>query len=220
MVIPRDSQQPVKTFEAPAAWMWHSLNAYEREHEIVMDFAAFDHPDAVIGEDCQFNQIMRGVCVPRKNNAHLRRYTLDLKTTQLHEDIVDKGDYEFPALNIFHTAREHRYGYFARCPRPEEIFYGSVVRVDYQTGKIDEHDFGPGNYVGEPVFCTTPGYEYRLDKPDEPGYLLVQVAHGQTKTSSLAILRANALADGPVAWVRHPHHIPLSFHGAWAPQKG
>ena len=197
--------------------MWHSLNAYERGHEIVLDFAGFDEPDELIGEESQFNQIMRAKLVPRRNPGKLRRYRIDLKDNRLQETIVDQGDYEFPALNIHHVTRSHRYGYFAKCVRPMDVFFNCVVRVDYETGRIDEYDFGDGFYVGEPVFCTVPGHRYDPADVDEPGYLLVQVANGHTQTSELAILRAQAVAEGPVAVIKHPHHIPLSFHGAWVP---
>jgi len=45
--------------------------------------------------------------------------------------------------------------------------------------------------------------------------LLTVVDHAATYRSSLAILEADQVAVGPVAWVYLTHHVPLSFHGYW-----
>ena len=49
------------------------------------------------------------------------------------------------------------------------------------------------------------------------GWLLSMVYDHTARRSRLAILRADALADGPVATVELEHHTPLSFHGSWLP---
>ena len=41
MVIPKDHSAAHRVFEAPAAFMWHSFNAYERPGEIVADFIGY-----------------------------------------------------------------------------------------------------------------------------------------------------------------------------------
>ena len=48
LVVPRAGGQ-VRRFEAPGAFMWHALNAYERPGEIVADFVGYDAPDHFIG---------------------------------------------------------------------------------------------------------------------------------------------------------------------------
>ncbi len=40
------------------------------------------------------------------------------------------------------------------------------------------------------------------------------------RRSPLAILRADAISEGPVARVLLDHHTPLSFHGSWEPTGG
>jgi all-trans-8'-apo-beta-carotenal 15,15'-oxygenase len=65
------------------------------------------------------------------------------------------------------------------------------------------------------VFVPIPGYQYRASDPDEPGWLLSELYDNRTKRSSLAVLRAERLADGPIATVHLRHHVPFSFHGWW-----
>ncbi|MBV8652518.1 MAG: carotenoid oxygenase family protein, partial [Alphaproteobacteria bacterium] len=44
MVVPRQGGSP-KMFEAPAAYMWHALNAYDEGNTIIADFVGYDTPD-------------------------------------------------------------------------------------------------------------------------------------------------------------------------------
>jgi carotenoid cleavage dioxygenase-like enzyme len=40
MVVPRNGGTP-QLFEAPAAYMWHALNAYREDNEIIADFVGY-----------------------------------------------------------------------------------------------------------------------------------------------------------------------------------
>jgi all-trans-8'-apo-beta-carotenal 15,15'-oxygenase len=90
-----------------------------------------------------------------------------------------------------------------------------VARVDTQTGLVTGYDFGPGHYCSEPVFVPQPSVVYEAGAAAEPGWLLTVVYHAATRRSSLAVLAAEQVAAGPVAWVHLTHHVPLSFHGSW-----
>ena len=60
MVIDKNTGQVVAQGDAPAAFMWHSMNAYEQGDSIVADFVGYDEPDHFIGADPYFERIMRG----------------------------------------------------------------------------------------------------------------------------------------------------------------
>ena len=49
-VCPREGGVP-KFYEAPGSFMWHSLNGYEIEDKIIIDFVGYDKPDHFIGEN-------------------------------------------------------------------------------------------------------------------------------------------------------------------------
>jgi len=85
-----------------------------------------------------------------------------------------------------------------------------VKRVDFDTGRSERFDFGPRAAVGEPVFAPRPG-----GATDE-GWLIAQVLDGASETSFFALFDAAHVADGPLAKLWLPHHLPISFHGAWA----
>jgi all-trans-8'-apo-beta-carotenal 15,15'-oxygenase len=80
---------------------------------------------------------------------------------------------------------------------------------------VESYDFGLRQYCTEPVFVPRPGLAYETGSGEEPGWLLTLVYDGNTKRSYLAVLAADALADGPLARVHLRHHVPFSFHGYW-----
>jgi all-trans-8'-apo-beta-carotenal 15,15'-oxygenase len=87
--------------------------------------------------------------------------------------------------------------------------------VDTETGKTESYDFGEGVYCSEPGFAPQPGFPYSPVASEEPGWLLTEIYSDLTNKSALAILRADQIADGPVAIAHLHHHAPFSFHGFW-----
>lgn len=50
---------------------------------------------------------------------------------------------------------------------------------------------------------------------EDNGWVLAVVWDATVNRSSLVILDSRKLADGPLATIRLPHHIPLGLHGGW-----
>src|SRR5690606_34803075 len=111
MVIDRSGQTPVRTLEAPASFMWHSLNAYEQGTTIVADFVGYTAPDHFIGEHAAFRQIMSGAMGEARHPGLLRRYVIDLASGRVTEDILWDRNCEFPIVDPRAATRAHRYGY-------------------------------------------------------------------------------------------------------------
>lgn len=217
MVVPREGPAEPRIMETDPSWMWHALNAYEQGDEIVADFVGYDSPDHFLGEDPSFFAIMSGRR-GRTSPASVRRYVIDPRRATLRAEVLADGNCEFPIVNPHHACHEHRFGYLARGQRQGEPFWSEVLRIDTRTGAVSSFDFGDGAYCAEPIFAAKPGFDYRPGSEREPGWLLTQVYDSHAKRSYLAILRADHLADGPVARVHHTHHVPLSLHGTWHPR--
>ena len=66
--------------------------------------------------------------------------------------------------------------------------------------------------MSEPVFV-----ERSKQAEEGAGWLLATVYELERHTSSLVVLDAMAVADGPVATVRLDHRVPFGFHGSWSP---
>ena len=206
MVLDRSGGEPV-FIEAPAAYMWHALNAYEQNGEIVADFVGYDTPDHFIGPDPAFAAVMRGDEGDAEFPGTIRRYVIDLKTTSLRQETVDAGMHEFPMVDLRAGLRKHRYGYFT-CGHIGDWLLDGVARIDMDSGARKEYRFGPRHFVGEPVFAPRGNGE-------DDGWILTQVHSDKAENNFLAVFDAGNLAAGPLATVRLRHHVPLSFHGFW-----
>ena len=206
MVLDRSGGEPV-LIEAPAAYMWHSLNAYEHNGAIVADFVGYDTPDHFIGRAPAFAAVMRGEDGEAEFPGTIRRYVIDLKAKALRQEIIHAGNHEFPMLDLRLGPGKHRYGYFA-CGRSGDWILDGVARVDMDNGAREEFRFGPRHFVGEPIFAPRGSNE-------DDGWLLTQVHSDEVEKNFLAVFDAGDLAAGPVAQVQLRHHVPLSFHGYW-----
>jgi all-trans-8'-apo-beta-carotenal 15,15'-oxygenase len=206
LVVPRDGGA-TRTFDAPGAFMWHALNAFEREDEIVADFVAYNAPDHFAGPDALLHQIMQGKLAPPKEAGTLRRYRLNLSDGGLTEDILSTDTHEFPIVDPRLATRAHRVGYMTTGGL--HAINTGVKRVDFETGATQAYDFGSANAVGEPVFAAKPG------GAADDGWLITQILDGGTQKTYFAVFDAASVSAGPIAKVRLTHSLPISFHGWW-----
>jgi all-trans-8'-apo-beta-carotenal 15,15'-oxygenase len=207
MVVPRAGGE-AQVFEAPASFMWHTLNAYEAGGDIIADFVGYDAPDHFIGEDAQLRRLMEGEIGTSEAEGLLRRFVITPKTGQLREEILATGRHEFPMVDPRAATLAHRTAYLSSGG--VGVLNSAIKRLDMETGHSQEFSFGPLAVAGEPVFAARPGG--RVDE----GWLITQVLDGTTGTSHFAIFDAEAVDAGPLADIRLDHALPISFHGAWA----
>jgi all-trans-8'-apo-beta-carotenal 15,15'-oxygenase len=204
--------------ETDSRWMWHSVNAYDRGNEIVADFVGYDTPDHFIktaGNEPAWYAYMQGRSGSYANPGKLRRLIVNKTTRRAKEEILDSGNNEFPVVDKRVHCHEHQDIYFIQAPGAA-LWWSRVVRFDARTGACEGYDFGPGYYLNEPAFAADATQPVNLAARDV-GWLLVPVFELATGVSSLAVFRANALADGPIASVRLQTHEPFAFHGTWQP---
>ncbi len=207
IVIPRDSGQPVKFFPAPARFMWHSFNAWEKGSEIIADFIAYDAPDHFIGKDPQMKAIMQGRCTRTYHSGMAYRYIINLQRGTLREELITDGNIEFPIIHPKLGGLACQFGY-ATFGAPGQFFHSGITRIDLNTGVQEQYDFGEKVHVGEAIFVPEGMSENR-------GFLLSMALNGDTGKSFLAILDAAHVSAGPLALIHLRHHTPFSFHGTW-----
>jgi len=68
----------------------------------------------------------------------------------------------------------------------------------------------PGDATSEPVFVPR-----APDAAEGDGYVLAVIWRDEERRSDLVVLRADAVADGPLATVQLSHRVPFGFHGNW-----
>jgi all-trans-8'-apo-beta-carotenal 15,15'-oxygenase len=210
VVVDPTGAGPTETFEVPATWMWHAVNAYEKGSTIVADFIGYDAPDHFFGPDAALRAVMTGHAGTAASPGKLRRVTIDLSRKVARLETVLDEHLEFPTTNPRVQGGAYRYAYCAIGDIARGWFHDGVARIDVQSGRFEAYRFDGPAYVGEPVFAPRPG------SPDEDaGWLLCEVLDGHTQCSRLAIFDAKQISAGPVASVELKHALPFSFHGWW-----
>ena len=87
--------------------------------------------------------------------------------------------------------------------------FHEITHIDCDTGHVSSWDAGFGNGVSEPVFV-----EKNASSKEGEGWLLATVYDSKASTSSMVILDAQAVSDGPWPWQAGSSH-PYGFHGSW-----
>ncbi len=214
LVVDMASNVAPLTFEVPAVWMWHALNAYVAGNRILADFVGYDSPDHFLGPEAAFRTIMQGRLGLASSPGLLRRFTIDLAAKRADLDTIAEGHFEFPMVHPGRVGQRHRFGY-VDSGDIATLFQSAVARIDTESGARREFSFGPQCYVGEPVFAPDPEADPQSPASEDRGWLLCEVLDGKTEQTSIAVLDAAHVEDGPVAEVRLGTHLPMSFHGWW-----
>jgi len=216
MIVDRSLTMEPVMIETDPRFMWHSLNSFDSQDKIIADFVGYDNPDHFLGPDPPFFAMMEG----RKGSyiypGVVRRYIIDPVSKMISEDILLKGNHDWPMINRNLQTRQHRFGYFARA-RGDDYLWSGMTRLDTVSGQVDMYDFDTGVFCGEPIFVPVPGHHYISGASDEPGWIVSLCYNGNTKKSFVAVFRADRLSDGPIAFVHMDHHSPFSMHGFWYP---
>ena len=208
-VCPREGGVP-KFYEAPGSFMWHSLNGYEIEDKIIIDFVGYDKPDHFIGENPLFETLMRGQLGNASSPGKIRRYSINLNQSRMTEEIIDTGNHEFPMIDDRSLMSQHQVGYFTTGALGALNGLNSgIKRFDFKTGNNETYDFGSKTVVGEPIFASN-----STNKTDE-GWLLTQCLDGVSGKSFFAVFDSNTVTKGPICKIWLNHHLPISFHGSW-----
>jgi all-trans-8'-apo-beta-carotenal 15,15'-oxygenase len=76
---------------------------------------------------------------------------------------------------------------------------------------------GPGAAAGAAAARAAPGAA--APEAEVDGWLIASVYDAERGQGNLVIFdAARPLADGPVARIRLPHHLPSGLHGSWSPE--
>jgi carotenoid cleavage dioxygenase-like enzyme len=96
--------------------------------------------------------------------------------------------------------------------------YDGIAMVDWQSGEHRVHQLlkteNPG-MAQEPVFVPrSPG------AAEGDGYIVAVVNRVRENLAELYVLDAQDFLGDPVARVRLPFNLPMSFHGCFVPREG
>ena len=151
---------------------------------------------------------------PEKANARLCEWTIDLANgSGFKSTYLDDVTGEFPRLDERFTGLEHRHGFYAASfNKAGQLGFDSIVHHDFVSDSRREFRLPEGDATDEPIFVAR-----REDAEEGEGYLISILYRAAENRSDLAVFRAEAVEEGPVALAELPHRIPHGFHGNWRP---
>lgn len=202
-VMPRNGNDAsVVWYDIDPCYVFHPMNAYEEDGNIVIDVARLSH-------------IWRDGPMDFPEPA-LHRWTIDTASGRVTDDRIDDMPAEFPRVPDDRVGVKHRYGYMmanAAASAFEEPMSanGAILKYDLETGKRTSVEVGAGRLPGESSFVPKANAT-----SEDDGYLMTYVFDANTDSSEFAIFDAGSMSNDPVATVELPR-VPFGFHGNWVP---
>ena len=197
-------QKPI-SLTTEAFWVWHFMNAYEENNQIIVD--------CIYYPQMNLEPTMKAMLTNRSN---LERAIIDLHDRTVTLEKLDDRYVDFPCIDGRKLGQPYRFGYVPyidtslwsqkKIPNyfPELIQYDLIARTE----KI--HRFRPGVYGAEATFIPRSNSSSELE-----GYIITLVFDENKNTSELLILDPHNFEGEPLAVVHLPVRVPSGFHGNW-----
>jgi carotenoid cleavage dioxygenase len=197
----------IQWFDIDPCYVFHSVNAFRRGDDVVVDVCRMDSMFAEHGEG-----------IGGGSDPALVRWTMNTASGKATQDVLDaehSGD--LPGRDPRRVGIEHRYGYLTGTrPNPDTVELGDIIKHDFTNGVRTVWNPGPTRHATEPLFI--PGDQ--SDDSDDAGWLLSFVHDDAVNETVLAVLDASAVEAGPVAEVVMPQRVPYGFHATWVTGAG
>jgi carotenoid cleavage dioxygenase-like enzyme len=199
-ILDKNDGRVVARADAEACFVFHHVNAFERDGEVVVDMVV--HDDASVIDRLYLDRVRTG---PAEVAGRLRRFRVPLAGGQATVERLAEEPIELPRFHYQERqGRPYRYVYGGGCRTPGN-FFDQLVKCDLDGGATRAW-FEEGCYPGEPVFVAAPD-----GTAEDAGAILSVVLDSRSGRSFLVVLDAQTFTERARAEV--PHHIPFGFHG-------
>jgi len=211
-LIPRGNGEPVRV-PAPAGFVFHHLNAFEKGSEVVVDSIVYDDfPSIVPGSDFRevdFEQVPAG---------RLQRCHIDPATGAVRSEVLESRCCEFAMVNPHRLGLEARYAWTAVTEQLQgNAPLQAIEKLDLQTGERRVWSAAPRGFVSEPVMVPRAtglqGAQASEGLAEDAGWVLIMIWNSAREASDLVILDAASMEE--VAVIDLPLAIPYGLHGSW-----
>lgn len=210
-VIPRfGGADTIRWFEFSPCFVYHVINAWEEDDEIVMIACRYMptiDKNGRIDEQTTAKNIAHLVM-----NARLWRYRMNVKTGETSEECLDPdNNVEFPGFNSSLTGRKTRWGYLVDHD-PQTVRWTGIRKYDTDSGVCvgkwsDGHE---SSWYSEPWFAPADA-----QSSEDHGYVVTFLWNAATEEQQLHVFDALDISQGPIARIAIPTRIPYGFHACW-----
>lgn len=207
LVASRETGALIASIPVGHRYCLHLINAFERSGHLVVDLVEYERPlysEYQVVPDL-FTDTFRG---------HPVRLVVDPTAGAILDrvNIAYSCSPDFPAHDVELTGQPYRYFWMlgiSAAGRPGRKFFDQLVRIDWNTERIDIYQAPPAHYLGgEPLFVPDPGAR-------DAGVVVCQSFDAARSASSFVIFDAFRLASGPVATMHLSEPMSLLFHSAF-----
>ena len=144
----------------------------------------------------------------------LVRYTVDIRAGSVSKEVISDRQCFFGVVNPAFSAQKHRYIYTAVGSLGSDVAPPQgIAKFNCETLETDVWMPKEYEFCGEPMFAK----RRNASEGEDDGYILSVLYNGKSMESEMVVLRANAIANGPVARVPLGIAVPHGLYGCFTP---
>ncbi|KAK4235795.1 hypothetical protein C8A03DRAFT_46113 [Achaetomium macrosporum] len=228
----------VGVFHSPAAFFFHSVNAFEEENgDIICELVRYRTTDILFGmyydvllnRNGEAKEFWANRQTAARRQLHLARYRLrrtefrpqenytrgSAPLAELELELPGPHAGEMPTINPAYMCRKHRYVY-CLISRGLSTLFDSIAKIDTDTRQVMSWSGGLGHSPGEAIFIARPPKEdgSRAEEAmteEDDGVLLSVVLDGHQRSSYLVCLDAKTMTK--LGSAECGFAVGFGFHG-------
>ena len=200
----------IRWFEADPCYIYHAINSWEEEQEIVLDVCRMSTPVPSKEVRQRLSGPYGAMLAWLKLDACYHRYRFNLETGETKEETLDDLLSEFPVINNRYSGLSSRYSYHVTLAETDVILFDGLIKIDSIEGTRQVYKFPKGNFGSELQFA--PRNNSLLE---DDGYLITFVTNMISNKGEIQIFPAEDLSKGPLCRLIVPQQIPPGFHSSF-----
>ncbi|WP_026732141.1 carotenoid oxygenase family protein [Fischerella sp. PCC 9605] len=194
----------VEILETHSGFVFHHVNAFEQDNEIIIDSICYESLPEVEPES-DFRQVDFEALKP----GQIWRFHLNPHKKTVQRQLLESRCCEFPSVHPQKVGRPYRYFYIGAAHAPSgNAPLQAFLKIDLESGERQLWSAAPRGYASEPVFVRRPN-----SQNEDDGWVLALVYDAACDRSDVVILDARNFNQGPIARLHLKHHIPYGLHG-------
>jgi len=204
------SGDTIRWFEADPCYIYHIINSWEEENEVILDVCRMSSPVPSQEVRQKLSGPYGTMLAWLKLDACYHRYRFNLETGETKEERKEDLLSEFPVINNRYGGLPSRYSYHVTLADTDVILFDALVKMDSLTGTRQEFKFPEGCFGSEMQFAPR-----HNSKAEDDGYLISFVTNMESMKGEIQIFPAEDLSKGPICRLIVPQQIPPGFHSTF-----
>lgn len=210
LIIDKNDLTAMREVELPPFWVFHFSNGFETDGGIEFQAPIYENPDVMT---TTFRDVMRGELVPAAASTLISGRLDPARGRFDYYEITAGQGAEFPRIDDRRQGRRHRYSLMMQnLNAGGQPTFDTVARLDHDQGADSRYTYGAGELAEEHIFVANPASDDEND-----GWVIGTTLNVERGHTTLNILAASALADGPIARLHTDRAFPLGLHGNFVP---